>query len=121
VCSTSIRQINLDSSFFRENFLDVERYLKSLGATHVITYDDLEDRSTSTRVKEWTGGKVRVHVVPRFHLFDIVVGYPTAIELCRRKAHNSDAPLCWQECPPRHLRRDGQGAGHLPPLDFHIQ
>ena len=51
-----------DPSSLREDFPDVERYLKSLGATHVITYDDLEDKSISKRTKEWTGGKVRVDV-----------------------------------------------------------
>jgi len=56
-----------DPSFLRENFPDVERYLKSLGATHVITYDNLEDKSASARVKEWTSGKVRVDVVSWFH------------------------------------------------------
>lgn len=41
----------------KENFSEVEHYLKSLGANHVLTYDDLEDRSISERVKEWTEGK----------------------------------------------------------------
>ncbi|KAF9649848.1 NAD(P)-binding protein [Thelephora ganbajun] len=41
----------------RDEFSDVEKYLKSLGATYVITYDDLEDKFISGRVKEWTGGK----------------------------------------------------------------
>ena len=51
-----------DLEFRRDNFSDVEQYLKSLGATHVITYTDLEDESISERVKEWTGDKVCVNV-----------------------------------------------------------
>ena len=58
---------SFDSNFLRVDLLDVERFLKSLGAAHVITYDDLEDKSTSARVKEWTGGKVRVGVISWFH------------------------------------------------------
>jgi hypothetical protein len=57
----------LDSNSFRENFSDVERYLKGLGATHVMAYEELEDKSISQRVKEWTGGKVRANLVSRFH------------------------------------------------------
>jgi trans-2-enoyl-CoA reductase len=55
-----------NSSIDRENFSDVQKYLESLGATRVITYDDLEDRSISDRVKEWTGGKVRAGLLLRF-------------------------------------------------------
>ena len=56
-----------DPTFDRENFSDVEQYLKSLGATHVIAYDELEDKSISERVKGWTGGKVCTDVAPWFH------------------------------------------------------
>ena len=52
--------------FCREDFSDVEKYLKSLGATRVVVYDELEDKSFLERVKEWTGGKVWVDVVLRF-------------------------------------------------------
>jgi len=41
----------------RENFSDTEQHLKSLGANHVVTYDQLEDKSFLGLVKEWTGGK----------------------------------------------------------------
>jgi hypothetical protein len=47
-----------DPSSRRKDFSEVEQYLKSLGATQVMTYDDLEDKSISERVKGWTGGKV---------------------------------------------------------------
>jgi len=67
VCLTSTLQSSFDSSSLREDFSDVERYLKSLGATHVITYDDLEDKSISKHAKEWTGGKVRNDVVWWFY------------------------------------------------------
>jgi len=51
-------QTNFDSASFRADFSDVEQYLKSLGGTHVISYDDLEDKSIFERAKGWTGGKV---------------------------------------------------------------
>lgn len=49
-----------DPSFRRTNFSDTEQYLKNLGANHVVTYDELEDKSFLERVKEWTGGKAGV-------------------------------------------------------------
>lgn len=51
-----------DPGFHRENFSDTEQYLKGLGATHVVTYDQLEDKSFFERVKEWTGDKVGTEV-----------------------------------------------------------
>ena len=63
-----IARIPSGPTFCRENFSDVEQYLKSLGATHVVAYDDLEDKSFPGRVKEWTGGKVYIDIVSRFHL-----------------------------------------------------
>ncbi|KAJ4000920.1 hypothetical protein F5050DRAFT_1561811 [Lentinula boryana] len=32
-------------------------HLKSLGATKILTYDDLNDKSLRGKIKEWTGGK----------------------------------------------------------------
>lgn len=49
-----------DASFHRQDFSDVEQYLKNLGATHVIPYEDLFDGSASERVESWTGGKVYI-------------------------------------------------------------
>ena len=57
-----------DSGPRREDFLDIERYLKSLGATHVITYDELEDKSIYELAKGWTGGKVCVDAISWFSL-----------------------------------------------------
>lgn len=56
-----------EPSFCREDFPDVEKYLKGLGAaTHVIAYDGLEDKSFRGRVKKWTDGKVYI-IVSCFH------------------------------------------------------
>ena len=63
-----IPQTLSDPCFYRENFSDVQTYLKSLGATHVLAYDELEDKLLSGRVKEWTGGKVRFSVASSFRL-----------------------------------------------------
>ena len=68
----SILWILSDPSFHRDDFSDVEQYLKSLGANHVITYGDLEVKSISERVKEWTGGKVRVDIVLWFHPLTVI-------------------------------------------------
>lgn len=35
----------------------LKSHLKSLGATHVLTYNELADRSTKSKIKEWTGGQ----------------------------------------------------------------
>jgi len=60
---SSLPQTRSDLGPRRENFPDVEQYLKNLGATRVITYDELEDKSIYERAKGWTGGKVCVDVV----------------------------------------------------------
>ncbi|KIK60332.1 hypothetical protein GYMLUDRAFT_43632 [Collybiopsis luxurians FD-317 M1] len=41
----------------RDNMAPLVEHLKGLGATKVLTYDDLNDKSLRTKVKEWTGGK----------------------------------------------------------------
>lgn len=44
---------------YSDSIDELTHYLKSLGATQVITYDELtSDKSLRDRVKEWTGGKV---------------------------------------------------------------
>jgi trans-2-enoyl-CoA reductase len=35
----------------------LKQHLELLGATHVVTYDELSDKSLRTKVKTWTGGK----------------------------------------------------------------
>lgn len=42
----------------REDLDGMKKYLTDLGATQVLTYDDLDDNSISERVTEWTSGKV---------------------------------------------------------------
>jgi len=36
----------------------LKQHLELLGATYVVTYDELSDKSLRTKVKTWTGGKV---------------------------------------------------------------
>jgi len=70
---TSLIQRTLsDPNFRREDFSGVEQYLKSLGATHVVAYDVLEDKTFFGRVKEWTGGKVRIDIALLFHLLTVL-------------------------------------------------
>lgn len=42
----------------RENIQDVIEQLQAIGATKVLTYDALFDKSLRNEVKEWTNGKV---------------------------------------------------------------
>ena len=44
--------------FFRENYQATKDYLLKLGATHVMTYDDLEDNRIQEKIKSLTLGKV---------------------------------------------------------------
>ncbi|CAA7267387.1 unnamed protein product [Cyclocybe aegerita] len=41
----------------RPNLEELKKKLESLGATQVLTYDQLADKSVREKVKEWTGGK----------------------------------------------------------------
>ncbi|EKM81997.1 hypothetical protein AGABI1DRAFT_119018 [Agaricus bisporus var. burnettii JB137-S8] len=41
----------------RDDISQLKEQLSSLGATQVLTYDDLEDRALRSKVKEWTNGK----------------------------------------------------------------
>jgi NADPH:quinone reductase-like Zn-dependent oxidoreductase len=41
----------------RDNIDQLKDQLTKLGATHVLTYDDLTDKSTRDKIKQWTGGK----------------------------------------------------------------
>jgi len=45
------------SPFHRENLSTLSKSLYSLGATKVLTYDELADKSLRAKVKEWTSGK----------------------------------------------------------------
>jgi mitochondrial enoyl-[acyl-carrier protein] reductase / trans-2-enoyl-CoA reductase len=53
---------------FRPDFDALQEQLKTLGANHVLTYDELEDKSLRQRVKEWTGGKVRLFLHNMSHI-----------------------------------------------------
>ncbi|EGN91990.1 hypothetical protein SERLA73DRAFT_191781 [Serpula lacrymans var. lacrymans S7.3] len=50
-----LKTINLIRN--RNDIASLTEYLSNLGATHVVTYDELSDKSFRQRVKEWTGGK----------------------------------------------------------------
>ncbi|KAG1731389.1 hypothetical protein EDB19DRAFT_1737920 [Suillus lakei] len=41
----------------REDVEPLKRHLELLGATHVVTYDELSNKSLRAKVKTWTGGK----------------------------------------------------------------
>lgn len=43
----------------RDDMAPLVEHLESLGATKVLTYDDLNDKSLRGKIKEWTQGKVR--------------------------------------------------------------
>ncbi|KAA1470336.1 NAD(P)-binding protein [Dentipellis sp. KUC8613] len=49
------RTINLVRN--REDIEELKQELTNLGATHVLTYDDLLDKDTKNKVKKWTGSK----------------------------------------------------------------
>ncbi|KDQ19452.1 hypothetical protein BOTBODRAFT_28029 [Botryobasidium botryosum FD-172 SS1] len=51
----SLKTINLVRD--RPDISELKSKLSSLGATHVLTYDELAEKSTKTRVKEWTSGR----------------------------------------------------------------
>jgi trans-2-enoyl-CoA reductase len=43
--------------------------LEDLGATHVVTYDELDDKKAiKAKVKEWTDGQVRISSEQSKHL-----------------------------------------------------
>jgi hypothetical protein len=65
----------------------LRKELEDLGATHVITYDELQDKKTiKAKVKEWTNGQV---FAPSYRFRNrsrlVRTGYPSRIELCRRR------------------------------------
>ncbi|TFK99461.1 hypothetical protein BDV98DRAFT_570987 [Pterulicium gracile] len=41
----------------RDNLSELVKWLEGLGATKVLTYDDLSDKSVRDKIKEWTRGK----------------------------------------------------------------
>jgi mitochondrial enoyl-[acyl-carrier protein] reductase / trans-2-enoyl-CoA reductase len=43
---------------YREDIDVLKQELQGLGATHVLTYDELINKSTRAKVKEWTNGQV---------------------------------------------------------------
>lgn len=49
---------DIGSYTFRADVDSLKDQLRSLGATQVVTYDELEDKSLRDTVKKWTDGKV---------------------------------------------------------------
>lgn len=45
----------------RDNIGELKSSLEKLGATHVLTYDELADKSVREKIKGWTQGKVCTH------------------------------------------------------------
>jgi hypothetical protein len=53
--------LDLTGGARRDDIDALRRELQDLGATHVVTYDDLDDKRTiKAKVKEWTGGQVLI-------------------------------------------------------------
>jgi hypothetical protein len=46
---------------FSDDIAQLGKQLSSLGATRVLTYDDLADKTLRDKIKEWTNGSVRVY------------------------------------------------------------
>lgn len=81
-------------------------YLTGLGATKVLTYDDLDDKAVAKSVTEWTGGKVRSPSPTRHIPLNSFTGYPPVAELRRRQDHHQDAPIPRGPRASGDLRRD---------------
>lgn len=45
----------------RPNLDELKQQLTSLGATHILTDEEIIDKATRGKVKEWTQGKVRIN------------------------------------------------------------
>lgn len=48
----------------RDSIEELKNSLKKLGATHVLTYDELADKSVRNKIKSWAQGKVRPQPPP---------------------------------------------------------
>lgn len=62
----------------------MKEYLTGLGATQVLTYDDLDDKTIKQRVSEWTGGKVKL-LAHHNIILTALAGYRLTTELCWRQ------------------------------------
>jgi len=60
----SARMKGFDTNVAYRDDIDVLRQeLQGLGATHVLTYDELDDKkATKAKVKEWTNGQVYIPI-----------------------------------------------------------
>jgi mitochondrial enoyl-[acyl-carrier protein] reductase / trans-2-enoyl-CoA reductase len=55
----------------RDDMDTLRQELEDLGATHVVTYDELEDKkAVKAKVKEWTNGQVLFH-----HMITMLAAY----------------------------------------------
>jgi trans-2-enoyl-CoA reductase len=51
--------LNYTNDAYRDDIDALRQELQGLGATHVLTYDELDDRKAiKAKVKEWTNGQV---------------------------------------------------------------
>jgi hypothetical protein len=51
--------LDLTGNACRDDINALRQELQELGATHVLTYDELDDKKAiKAKVKEWTGGQV---------------------------------------------------------------
>ena len=73
----------------RDDIDALKRGLEDLGATHVVTYDELADKKAiKAKVNEWTNGQVWLHHIITMSAVYIdascAKGYPPRFELRRR-------------------------------------
>ena len=55
----SVLDLDHTNDAFRDDIDALRQELQGLGATHVLTYDELDDRKAiKAKVKEWTNGQV---------------------------------------------------------------
>lgn len=62
----------------RDDLDSLKQQLTSLGATEVLTYDELEDKALRGRIKELTGGSVRHFTTPRCPFLTTPTAYSPA-------------------------------------------
>jgi hypothetical protein len=60
---------------YRDDIDELVDNLQNLGATKVLTYDVLSDKSLKTKLKEWTGGKVLYYVFLSVSPFSLIESF----------------------------------------------
>jgi hypothetical protein len=98
--------------------------LEDLGATHVVTYDDLQDKKTiKAKLGEWTNGQVFTppSQFRNRSLTRVRKGHPSRIKLCRGRIDNVYGQPLRQRRSPGDVRRNGKTPSHPPSVVPYIQ